>query len=126
MTCWVCDSVILELEVDEFAGEWAEGFVKAELRWKRPPTDCHTSPAFFCSVRFRKCWGSRFGEQKLVELNGWFVKQNREKTRVEKRYLFVKWSRTKKSFFVKKTKWKETPPTSFVDEFTWGCHGMPF
>jgi len=38
--------VILDLEVDEFAGEWAEGNVKAELRWKRPPTDCHTSPAF--------------------------------------------------------------------------------
>ena len=27
--------------------------VEAELRWKRPPTDYHTNPAFFC-------WGDFF------------------------------------------------------------------
>ena len=29
---------------------------------------------FLSSVHFRKCWGSRFGEQKMVELNVLLVK----------------------------------------------------
>lgn len=111
--------VILDLEVDEFAGEWAEGNVKAELRWKRPPTDCHTSPAFFCSVCFPKCRGSRFGEQKMVELNGWFVKTKpRENESCKKKYLFVKWSSTKKYkknvFLLKKNVERNTTYTSFL------------
>lgn len=62
MACWLCNSIILELEVDEFAGEWAEGNVKAELQWKRPPTDCHTSPAFFV-----RCMFGNVGVQGLVK-----------------------------------------------------------